>query len=906
MTLHDPVMCVSGSKSKPEQKERTMNAKLRYVWITLAALLCLSPAMAQESGWPRTVALDEGTVTVYEPQVDEMSDDAIRFRAALAYREEPGAEPVFGAGWFESGLQIDRFSRTAHPVGLKVTQTRFPVEADVQSALSKAMAEPGFASNFVFSLDALEASEKAVRAEAAAAEDLGTDPPKIIYRDRPALLVTIDGEPVLREIEDSPYEAVINTPYPLIRDGGRYYLNVAKDVWYRSDNPTGPYRYTDKVPEGVAGLVREEASADEATEAGIERVTAANAPEIVVTTEPAELVVTEGPAAFVPLVDDLLVLNNSDDDVFMHLGEQQYYIVLSGRWYRSDSLNGPWAYADSGQLPESFRAIPEESDQADARVFVAGTEEAEEAVLDAQVPQTAAVQRGEVDIEVAYDGEPEFAPVDGTDMVYATNTGATVIYANGLYYMVEDGVWYVSLSWDGPWQVAVARPDQVRVILPSSPVYNVKYVYVYDYTPDVVYVGYTPGYVGSYVYGTTVIYGSGYYYAPWVTSRWYYPQPRTWGFHVNYDPWYGWNFGVSWAWGPFSVSWWPGGYWHHHHYWHHRYYGYWGPRGYRSRHHHYNRHPYRGRGPGRVPGHDPRPHERHHNLYADARQRGHVLDTRDRHSASFVKSGQAKGGKSFTGSGVKDKAAYAKTGPVSRKSLADKAPQSKGIVKSGKSKTGYKQVTSVQAGGATTKSKSSKYASTKTVSRKELSQKAGSQKTAVKTGKTNRPSKTVSKQVTSGKTAVKSKTATASTSSKRVKMPSTKGVSETVGSKSTASRTRVQKSTRSPTVKSTRSAAGSTPKKTVNKTVNTTKNYARLEAMPAVRVTNPQKSTGSSRGKSPSSKAVTSPRVSSPSSSRAVAVQAPKAQVKQVSRNTASKQKSSAPKGGNQKRQKSK
>ncbi len=62
----------------------------------------------------------------------------------------------------------------------------------------------------------------------------------------------------------------------------------------------------------------------------VEKVTAANAPEIVVATTPTELIVTEGPAAFVPLVDDLLVLSNTSDDVFMHISTQQYYVVLAG------------------------------------------------------------------------------------------------------------------------------------------------------------------------------------------------------------------------------------------------------------------------------------------------------------------------------------------------------------------------------------------------------------------------------------------------------------------------------------------------------------------------------------------------------------------------------------------------
>ncbi|MGB5292001.1 MAG: hypothetical protein WBN41_11195, partial [Lysobacterales bacterium] len=251
--------------------------------------------------------------------------------------------------------------------------------------------------------------------------------------------------------------AVINTPYPLISDGKYYYLNAAKDVWYRARKATGPYQFAPTPPTDIAAMVNPDDESTAESEPG-EPITAANAPEIVVSTEPAELVVTEGPAAFVPLVDDLLVLQNSDDDVFMHVSTQKFYIVLAGRWYQADSLTGPWAYQAADNLPKAFADIPRDSNQADSRVYVAGTEEAKDAVLDAQVPQTAAVKRGEVDLEVKYDGEPVYQAVDGTDLVYIQNTGSTVLVSGGLYYLVEEGVWYVSSSPNGPWQVSDHRP----------------------------------------------------------------------------------------------------------------------------------------------------------------------------------------------------------------------------------------------------------------------------------------------------------------------------------------------------------------------------------------------------------------------------------------------------------------
>ncbi len=426
-----------------------MNRSLLSILSVLLMLVSLPASLAQDSDWPRTLPLEQGMVTIYQLQVDEMNDDIIRFRAALAYRATADAEPVFGAGWFESRVEIDRASRIVHPTDLKVTETRFPAGTDdVQSELSAALAQESPAWNLDFSLDELEASLKTAQAESRAAENLNTAPPRIVYRDHPALLISMDGEPVLREIENSSLKAVINTPYPLISNGRHYYLNVAKGVWYRADQATGPYRFEANPPAEISAMVdAQEATA--AVDPPLEPITAANAPEIVVSTEPAELIVTEGPAAFVPLVDDLLVLQNSDDDVFMHVSSQKFYIVLAGRWYQASSLNGPWAYQPADDLPPAFANIPLDSDQADSRVYVAGTQEARDAVLDAQVPETAAVERGEVDIEVEYDGEPVLKPVDGADLVYIENTGSTVLQSDGLYYLVEDGVWYVSTTPNG-------------------------------------------------------------------------------------------------------------------------------------------------------------------------------------------------------------------------------------------------------------------------------------------------------------------------------------------------------------------------------------------------------------------------------------------------------------------------
>ena len=690
-----------------------MNRLLLSVFWILLTLASLPSLFAQESDWPRTVPLGQGMVTIYTPQIDAMEDDVIQYRAALAWRATAGSEPVFGAGWFESPAKIDSANRIVSPSGFNLTETRFPAGTkEIKSELATVLAQlsPGW--NLDFSLDELDSALKLAESESKA---VNTTPPKIVYRDHPALLISIDGEPVLREIENSPLKAVINTPYPLISDGKYYYLNAAKDVWYRARQATGPYQFEPTPPTAIAAMVNpdDETVAESQTD---EPITAANAPEIVVSTEPAELVVTEGPAAFVPLVDDLLVLQNSEDDVFMHVSSQKFYIVLAGRWYQADSLTGPWAYQAADDLPKAFADIPRDSNQADSRVYVAGTQEAKDAVLDAQVPQTAAVKRGEVELEVKYDGEPVYQPVDGTDLVYIQNTGSTVLVSGGLYYLVEEGVWYVSSSPNGPWQVSDHRPEQVDTILPTSPVYNTKYVHVYDSTPSVVYVGYTPGYTGSYVYRNTIFYGTGWYYRPWVSPYYYYPRFSTWGFNVSYNSWSGWNFGLSWGWGPFSVGYYSGGYWHHNRYWHHRHHGRWGPGRYRHRpaHHRrgHDRYAYNadgrggrdngrgGRGDGGRDRYDgrndddrydnsrdrggnsrPRDNGQNNNLYRDESQRARVTNTRDKQTrpsnryadnTRVVKSKGSDGRqvRNYTG---KSKTGKSRLGPVTPSELSSKA-----------------------------------------------------------------------------------------------------------------------------------------------------------------------------------------------------------------------------------------
>ena len=243
---------------------------------------------------------------------------------------------------------------------------------------------------------------------------------------------------------------------------------------------------------------------------------------------------------------NLLYVDNSLNDIFKDINSQQNYILLSGRWYTSISLNGPWTYVAASQLPQDFAKIPEGSEKDGVLSSVAGTDAANDALMDAQIPQTAKIDRQTATTHVTYDGSPEFKRIQGTNLLVAENSNETVIKsnANGNYYAVDNGVWFISNAPSGPWQVSTERPSDVDNIPADNIAYNVKYVYVYDYTPDYVYSGYTPGYLGCYTYGPTVVWGTGFYYDSWYRQV-YYARPYTYGFGMAYNPWSGWSIGYE-------------------------------------------------------------------------------------------------------------------------------------------------------------------------------------------------------------------------------------------------------------------------------------------------------------------------------------------------------------------------
>lgn len=530
-----------------------MNSALtaRRTAALLGAAACLAiaqPLMAQDQvdAWPREIETDTAVVTIYQPQIDSLKGDRLFARSAISVARKPAGNPIFGAAWSTARMTTERDSGLVRLSEVDVTRIRFP-EADSarQDALASLIEHAAAESwSITMSLESIKTSLAASEQERGSANDLKFDPPTIVFARTPTVLVVIDGKPQLQDLPNSSFKRVINTPFAVIFDPANktYYLNGGR-FWYSAPAATGPFKLLDEVPDEVAALAPPDTTATAAADTGA-------APAVMVATTPTELVSTTGDPVFAPVSGtDLLYVTNTESDVFKDINNQDYYLLLSGRWYASQVVTGPWRYIPPDSVPVEFAQIPPNGVKGRVLISVPGTTQADDAVADAAVPQTAAIRRNSAKLDVSYDGDPRFEQVTGTGILYAVNTSTSVLKINDRYYACADAVWYVSDNATGPWVVSDSVPESVQSLPPSNPLYNVKYVHVYESTPDVVYVGYTPGYVGMYPYDGTVVYGTGWYYPPYYGPTYYYPYPCTWGFGAHYSPWGGWGFGFGWSYG---------------------------------------------------------------------------------------------------------------------------------------------------------------------------------------------------------------------------------------------------------------------------------------------------------------------------------------------------------------------
>ena len=439
--------------------------------------------------WPRQMQITGGTLTVYQPQVDSWDGGFLNFRAAVAVKPSGGTQEVFGVIRASAHTLVDRTTRMVSLFNFSLLQIDFPSLPDHGQRYYADLGRLLPAATTRISLDRLQGF-LAVQKLTAKTVAVRNDPPEIIISYRTAVLVPVSGYPVLRTV-GTGYQRVVNTrALILYGPGGDIYLHVY-DGWMVATALDGPWHVAQSVPAELNSIATDLAKKDVVDllqgNGKTKPSLAVSVPTVHVAYKPTELVVFRGQPQFVPIANTMLLwASNSLSDVIIDTDNNDYYVLISGRWFRARSLAGPWSYVPGSELPADFRRIPPGVPAAEVLASVAGTPQAKEALIADSIPQTAVIPRkGGPSFTPVFDGVPQFRPIEGTPLQYVANSPDAIIEVNpSSFYALRRGVWFTSNSVLGPWIVAGYVPDVIYSIPASSSLHYVTYVQVYWASPE--------------------------------------------------------------------------------------------------------------------------------------------------------------------------------------------------------------------------------------------------------------------------------------------------------------------------------------------------------------------------------------------------------------------------------------
>ena len=158
--------------------------------------------LQQDQNWPQELMGGDGsTVLLYQPQVESWKDyKLLRARMAVAFRRIGAAEPTLGGVLLEGDTSTSQEAGQVRISNIRIVEGKFPALSAADSArLLDALRGRMSKEDVIVEVERITAYlERAETARTPA--PLKADPPKIFVSTRPAVLVNIDGKPVMATI----------------------------------------------------------------------------------------------------------------------------------------------------------------------------------------------------------------------------------------------------------------------------------------------------------------------------------------------------------------------------------------------------------------------------------------------------------------------------------------------------------------------------------------------------------------------------------------------------------------------------------------------------------------------------------------------------------------------------------
>jgi hypothetical protein len=487
-------------------------------------------------------------MTLYQPQLAswEAQKHMVAY-SAVSFQPTGAPKPHLGSVKIEADTKVSTSERLVNFSSFKIAEANFPTLGKEKTGeLAKEIDKAVPHEDRIISLDRVMAAVDRSQILPKNVEGVKADPPTVFFSKRAAALVNVDGEPIWSPIKENDLKYAVNTNWDLFQHEPTktFYLRHEQS-WLQATEVKGPWTAAQKLPDSFKKLPADDNWKDVKAALPGKKLSADKLPQVFVSFAPAEMILLAGEPKYTPVAGTgLLWVENTESDLFRMGPAGPVYYLVAGRWFSSPDFTGPWTFV-TPKLPPDFQKISLEHPRSRVLASVPGSQQAAEAVLLAQIPQTARVNKKQLKApEVKYAGDPKFEKIEKTKVEHAVNTDKSIIKVGDMYYMCHEGVWFMGSSPTGPWTVASKVPGEIYEIPISSPAHNVTYVTVEDDDDEWVTFASAAMYTGVMIAWGCAVWGGGYYYPPYYGGfyggyPYYRPYYPTYGYGASYNPWTG-------------------------------------------------------------------------------------------------------------------------------------------------------------------------------------------------------------------------------------------------------------------------------------------------------------------------------------------------------------------------------
>jgi hypothetical protein len=450
--------------------------------------------------WPLTLSSENVTFQVHEPTVESWQDGVLIARCLVVAQPPDKQPPVNGLVVIKGITEVDAGAGIVSLQDLKVTGTEFSGAADKTQGWQEFLRFALPDKIKTASLASLQSGQDVVKArqQASAATDITA--PNIIFSEKPAVLVYIDGDPRYVPVKGTNLTGVLNTRALLLKDAsGTNYLRLY-DGWVSSKSLQGPWKAASRPP-GADKLEQKAITTGRANllpgrpdAQGRNPKISKGLPKIIVATQPTALIVLDGKPRLVAIPGTTLQFASNTSAHLFKDESNAVYVRIYGNWFRATALTGPWQYVPLANLPPAFAAIPNDHPKSKVKASLA----AASAQDNPGSWNVVAADPSTAQLDYTMSGDPVIKPIRGTQLNFVANASVPVIQFDiNSWYAVQNGVWFFATQATGPWKATNQVPPQIYAIPPTSPIYHAIHSRVISSSTDVVYYGYpTAGSLG--------------------------------------------------------------------------------------------------------------------------------------------------------------------------------------------------------------------------------------------------------------------------------------------------------------------------------------------------------------------------------------------------------------------------